>query len=1511
MIYHIDDNQKIKLENNTAVVINNNSKVYIDESNSFDGVFNNSTITINKGNSVSYLSGDLSSVTYGKSQTFSKEFNSDSQHEFFNDYNFPNAKYYLNGYKTNFAVLLNNGISAFWTTSDRGLLIGDIEVDNVKYLPTRLNGYNAVYNISPSLGALTLDKKYNGTIQLNLSNRNLTLSAFDVSNLYITNGTLVGKLQFKNIDNVTIDNLNSQTITIENVKNIQIYKGILQDSSIIIKNSSISIPDLIMINRVKSYNTFGSISIDNRYDQYILSGDATVLTVNTNHNNVFLSQNKYEIFTKHYYDNNYYESNLPVGSVIWYPQAWSAFYPQHDKNHTVDDGYKGTINIYAYGDPMSKNWALCDGSSTKQSLYEEIYGKTNAPNYVVDETGYTNIPDCSGLHYLTEPSIVMFPPNLIEVTPTSVRTATLDEQLGDNKHKTSHTFLLQTKVDLKGRIYGNWRNQQFIDVNFKMNIGKLPEYYKKPQILSGLKIRFSTYACSGDAWWYCWNGGTLSSLTEAGCLPSTTFNGKTYIGGYEMNSVVKKGIWYDTRNIPKLALQLSKSSNAFTLSCVTKDENGVLDVLASQKLMKNASKNLRIQPGYNIEWRAVGGKGSDNTRQIDNNISVNYLNDNYLLKTYELSLNMSNFKDLTKLPSSVSATITFQLSLPSIEGWNHTRHGNYWSRWINKRNRDDGDSSRLYNDYWNTNYISFLKNIKFAYHELEISSYAIELTDPILTQIGTTYYGSGYHVKLTQKAIYRSAGFYRRLNPWIKIDADQNDEVKKNYLPKSSIYNTDTNSIKVLKMKRVGDIFITTGNQTKYWDLYQITDNSMFRYNMISSCFVPDNYNDYLNSYQERYIIQSFAEDIDMDSIVPGSMQVLGDKVIKFDSTYDGYFKDTTLTTTCNIIACQIRPISGVELDSKGLPKNVYDDKHVYNAILMSGNIPDNFVSQQEYSFKVPSFPNKARGVQDSDIETMEKETYTVYTFDRNTGTFYAEPSFLKMAINHQKLDNIGQIIETKFNSLGYINTNYNLPIFHLIEKDSDNVQVVQNYFQNSNWQPGPYFLCTTNRLTYPRSQIQKYYFTKYYDETTSGGKIMYPNTVSTIVEYYWNPNIIDISGDITFTDVNGRVWNGTFNPNRYLSLEILQMKGYCKVYKDYVLTNRNYLSSQVDGGIRAQRWTPETVVIPPQTSTSFNGVVKSSWDETVMVSSITSGFCDSYIIDTNMSLTATLEDGTQEVYNWNPEEPLLDNTSATINSAVVKLNAASITNINTIGKCQMFDKVYLQDIPLESAWYKKVGFVVNTPHVFTKLTTSDSTGSYYETYEWSSDITTIPPYTSAEVWRDTYRTDGGVTVTGSEMIQNLGELTRENSIQVILQGSAKKDYWVLNHETVLKQRIKLEETYLSGNTKLIEDQEYRFSAQVSPAISVALAEHLLVGRLSGPIIYLSTQILENNISFTNFNDYETQYSNYLEWQKTKTLKSCTFYSFKDRINDWNPSNILYSLNSFSGFPMITDEVKN
>ena len=71
------------------------------------------------------------------------------------------------------------------------------------------------------------------------------------------------------------------------------------------------------------------------------------------------------------------------------------------------------------------------------------------------------------MHYLNEPSLLVFPPNLISVTPTKIRESKIDPQYGDNKHKWAHSSVYQNGTTIKGKVFVTSvpsHNSQFLDI---------------------------------------------------------------------------------------------------------------------------------------------------------------------------------------------------------------------------------------------------------------------------------------------------------------------------------------------------------------------------------------------------------------------------------------------------------------------------------------------------------------------------------------------------------------------------------------------------------------------------------------------------------------------------------------------------------------------------------------------------------------------------------------------------------------------------------------------------------------------------------------------------------------------------------------------------------------------------------------------------------------------------------------------------------------------------------------
>lgn len=838
MLASIQDNQKFKLKNQASFIINNNSNVFITKNNTFRNNKDNNiiTVTINKGNSVNLatISSNTSyDILYGNSTLYSKKENfKDTKHQYLIDYNFPAARSKIHGYKSNYAILLNNGISAFWTDSKHGVLIDSITTNNIDYIPTRLNGYTATIN---NFSDTILEKKYNGTLVIN--NVISALTADFIYNLQLKRSSNTPTYNdipfyFSNITYLKFEGSVDTDITLKNVK----YSLLNTNRKITLQNSNIAVNNISQISN-KSYNTTISYNVDSmEYRNYIYKGSKpeNVLIQNIN-KNIFSNTLKFEKQLAHPINSeNGYVSNLPIGAILWYPQVWSAFNPTHDKYNVTDLKY-----IILRGEPNSYDWELCDGRKVPDDcLYKQIYDMTNTPNYIVDEKFYKDQPaEFSGLHYLTQPSIVQFmPSSVVTCKATSVQLTRKRSENGGNKHQTARVVVYQNlngAYDLQMSVFGNWRVVAHVNVDFTIDFNTLN--FPVNELKEKFAIQFDSYCCMGPQWWKAWTGGNIENLRAYNALPTSIIDGQTCIGGWPQNKVTKNGYWADTVNTPKLAL--SCITDTVQLTCVEGN---------SMRLLNDTTTYDRAwyTPNGNIVnmWLYTGKKGKhDKCRECHDHIITKNLP--YHLKTYQIKLKDGIINQLAVARSNTTSTpsdqkitfrIAFQLGLPSTHGYGRSKGWDEWRRWDYQANGDGDDSRRLYHQFWQADAISMFSNINLIYGNMKMK--VVPTTKGNQLSSGTLSWdrsqtGETRYINLGTKGNYHNFGLFRRLNPFIKIN-DKNEK-RKNI--------DDGDNFKIKQWKDPVDL-IKVRNIFNHHDVENLNINSITN-NLLSQCYCLDDWN--------------------------------------------------------------------------------------------------------------------------------------------------------------------------------------------------------------------------------------------------------------------------------------------------------------------------------------------------------------------------------------------------------------------------------------------------------------------------------------------------------------------------------------------------------------------------------------------------------------------------------------------------------------------------------------------
>lgn len=1058
MIVCNNDNAKIPLEKQQAYVINNNSKVFIAQNNTFGGQGEVDTITINKGNTISLLSSLSSNydILYGNSVFSSKNKNfEESQHEWLIDYNFPAARYNVNGYKSNYAILLNNGTYPYWTKTNKGVLLGDITANDIDKIPTRMNGYTAIVN---SFTQSVLSGKYNGVLVINKFNKALT-SDF-IFNLQLTNdGSRVftdnNTFQFNNITYLFIKGgLDYANVILKNVR----YSLFSTNGTITLQNSNIAVNKVNSIS-TDSFNTVVSYNVESvEYRNYILSGvHPESISIDGLNRNILYGAKRYQKQTLHPYNTDSgYNSNLPIGAVIWYPEVWSAFNPAHDKNDTQNPRF-----ILTRGEPDTDDWQICSGATVPSDcLYTQIYGETKTPDYRVLEKFYKNQPaTVSGHHYLTQQSLIQFfPSSVVSAYPTSVGVAhDLDEQGGDNKHKSNWVWVRQKlsgAYDLQMQVKGNWRCHGVVNVKFSIDLSQLgTDPYLVKQ---NFALQFDSYCCMGSNWWNGWTGGNLNGQGQA------------------------VGRNNDTINVPKLAVRLHPNhSTGVTLTEVTGNGN---------RLFNEVSNNLRAY--YNASHSIVKNMkldtnpdgGGDYTPCTDRILTPNLP---YLLKTYRITLN-----SLPVLENRLQFVVQFQLALPSTVGYWRCKEGGgvsyqYTQRWFPARNRDNTQNGAPYHMFWQADYISVMSNIKICYNSIEIGVAPAKRSTTSRVGEGS-WSNKDWPTTTNTKSVKGTfetvpnlnMGLYRRLNPWIKI----NDIGTKKNLP-VEIDDDVKQWIDPVTLIKYRNNNVLTDQEITNLNVNKINGNRLFK------CYGLTNWNNVKNNITEWEFKIERGELNDLYTLQE-------DNTIKYSNG--------TTTVNCNVYT------------------KIGDDKYKYIELLNGKTVQDLFplttvtihlVDDQgnETSQTILESAYIGLNMQENTFATYrdlnynttttntQKLPYTYYDITNNGNEYLISinPDLIQLAANNKQLQNTIRAIKNEIAISGsdkYINTyNNSFPVFTydaqtLAEQGMD----WTSYFNLDSTQPVVSYplLGTASRVLSAMYTVSSYAYQINYNEKTKEAKV-------------------------------------------------------------------------------------------------------------------------------------------------------------------------------------------------------------------------------------------------------------------------------------------------------------------------------------------------------------------------------------------------------------------------------------
>lgn len=327
-------------------------------------------------------------------------------------YTFNNSFPYINEtfHEGVYSLYLNNGNKTFWQPLANGILVkNNVNFKNELYIPSRLNGLNLniISNFNNSLrykkgGILNIISSVSGITNINFCDR---------VNIQSTNVTNCQNI-YEYIDN-------SKKIEVLSCGFISYGKFINNVmSGIQVQMSKLELGQYISLKNDKSFNSFLGYKLTNLYN-YITFGsfDNIQNDLNKIDNNKNLLYNHYhnkiQLVEEHQYNSNTgYNSNFPVGGIIWWPESWISRNPNPDKSRVLNWHKK----------LEHKDYELCDGhiiDNANSKIYSKLFKKTVVPDFAVRyNNSYGNYVD----HFCNEEQCTLLFPSCIRVYPGILRT---------------------------------------------------------------------------------------------------------------------------------------------------------------------------------------------------------------------------------------------------------------------------------------------------------------------------------------------------------------------------------------------------------------------------------------------------------------------------------------------------------------------------------------------------------------------------------------------------------------------------------------------------------------------------------------------------------------------------------------------------------------------------------------------------------------------------------------------------------------------------------------------------------------------------------------------------------------------------------------------------------------------------------------------------------------------------------------------------------------------------------